>query len=90
MPNAKTAREIVIRLISGGPIGVAKAKYAGNKLKSCVQENSNRDRTFAIREARFERRSSRAVLIFSSDAQKFDRDGRGVSGPCGKPQNFVY
>jgi hypothetical protein len=68
MPNAKTAREIVIRFISGGPIGLAREKFTENKLRSCVQGNYGRDRNFAIQAARFERGLLRAVLIFSSDA----------------------
>src|ERR1700720_3405387 len=42
IPNAKMAREIVIRFISGGPTRIDKVKCAENKLKSCVR-NSDRN-----------------------------------------------
>src|ERR1700733_1081101 len=61
MPNAKTAREIVIRFISGGPTRIDEAKCAENKLKSCVR---NSDRNLRLN-------MSSRVMVMARDANFF-------------------
>jgi hypothetical protein len=85
MPNAKTAREIVIRFISGGPTRIDKAKCAENKLKLCVSGNSIP--AFAS-ESQVESRLLRATPIFSSNAQEFVGNGWGLSERHAKPRKF--
>src|SRR5580704_11034142 len=85
MPNAKTAREIVIRFISGSPTRIDKAKCAENKLKLCVSGNSGPD--FAC-ESKVGSRSSLATPNFSSNAQEFVANGRGLGERHAKPRKF--